>query len=234
MDEHDQHPIISGGRAPDVVPLFLALFLLVLAFFIILVTISTPEKIKSTEVMDSLTSTFRTVLPPTTDPTDFNAKDGDVLAGEQFQERITGIFATYVQVARVEIVQPGRLMRIELPTAAVFAEGTAELRPGTVPLLDRIVASLSARPPGLRFDMELVIGSEPTADGDLPVGQTLQTARAGAFARTLESRGVPPDSLAVGIMAGDPRRLTIWFFVRGAEETRLRFGADDFGRTPAN
>ena len=231
MDDQD-HPVISGGRAPDVIPLFLSLFLLVLAFFIILVTISTLEKVKSNEVMDSLTSTFKTVLPPTTDPTDFNAKDGDVRAGEQFQERVTGIFATHIQVARVEIVQPGRLMRIELSTSALFAENSTELRPTTVPLLDRIVASLSARPPGLRFDMEFVIGSAYADEVDLPVGQTLQMARAGAFARTMASRGVPPDSIAVGLMPGDPERLTIWFFVRGMDETRLRFGAEDFGREP--
>lgn len=228
MDEHDQQAIVTGGRAPDTIPLFLSLFLLVLAFFIILVTISTLEKVKSNEVMDSLSSTFRSVLPPTTDPTDFNAQDGDVLAGQRFQERITDIFATQIQVARVEIVQPGRLMRIELPTRAMFAEGSEELLPSIVPLLDRVVASLSARPPGLRFDMELVIGADAVA-GTLPVAQTLEMARGGAFARAMASRGAPPDSIAVGIMPGDPGRATIWFFVRSEDEARLQFGADDFG-----
>ena len=73
-------------------PVFLGLFLLVLAFFILLVSISTFETVKSTAVMDSLSSTFTTVLPPTSDPTEFNAKDGDIIAGETFQQEITMLF----------------------------------------------------------------------------------------------------------------------------------------------
>lgn len=234
MDDYDQNAITSGGRGPDTVPLFLSLFLLVLAFFILLATISTLEEMKSKEVMDSLSSSFRSVLPPTSDPTDFTAKDGDVLAGERFQERITGLFATQIQAARIKIVQPGRLMRIELPAAAMFEEGTTEIRSSLLPMLDRVVASLSARPPGLRFDMEFVTG-QPYADGvELPVRQTLQMARAGAFARLMASRGAPPDSTAVGLMPGADDRVTIWFFVRGEEESRLRFGAEDFGLGKGN
>lgn len=228
MDEHDQHPVIIGGQSVDMVPLFLSLFLLVLAFFILLVTISQPEKVKSSAVMDSLTSTFKTVLPPNTDPTNFNAKDGDVLAGEQFQGEITDLFTTQIQVAKVEIVQPGRLMRVTLPVRAVFAEGKTDIMPSIVPMLDRIVASLSARPPGLRYDMEFVSGAKYTAGTDLPVRPTLEMSRAGAFARAMLSRGAPPDSIAVGLRPGDPARLTIWFFVRSEDETRLRFGAKDF------
>ena len=67
--------------------LFLSLFLLVFAFFIVLVSISTLEEVKSNAVKDSLTSTFTTVLPPSTDPTEFTSKDGDFLAGQQFQEQ---------------------------------------------------------------------------------------------------------------------------------------------------
>lgn len=225
MDEHDQHPTIIGGEPPNMAQLFLSLFLLVLAFFILLVTISTPEKVKSNQVMDSLTSTFKAVLPPTTDPTNFNAKDGDVLAGEQFQGDISKLFATQMQVAKVEIVQPGRLMRLTLPTDAVFVDGKIDLKPSVVPLLDRIVASLSDRPPGLRFDMEFVIGAKYTSKTNLPVRQTLEMARAGAFARAMSSRGAPPDSIAVGLRPGDPARIVMWFFARSADDTQVQYGA---------
>jgi len=52
------------GSGSSSIFLFLSLFLLVLAFFILLVSISTVENVKSQAVMDSLTSTFTTVLPP--------------------------------------------------------------------------------------------------------------------------------------------------------------------------
>ncbi|MFQ5618935.1 MAG: hypothetical protein ACE5FR_08180 [Rhodospirillales bacterium] len=212
----------SGGST---ISLFLGLYLLVLSFFILLVSISTREDIKTRAVMDSLTSTFRTILPPTTDLTAFSAKEGAVLVGQRFQQQITRIFTTTMRVTRVEIVQPGRLMRLVMPADALFFSGRTEIRPARFPLLDRLVATLSGRPPGLRFDMEFVVGSAYTPDNDLPLRQTLEMARAGAFARAMLARGVPPDSISVGLKPGRREDVVIWFYVRAPEETRLRFGA---------
>ncbi len=211
----------SGGST---VSLFLGLYLLVLSFFILLVSISTREDLKSKAVMDSLTSTFRTILPPSTDLTAFSAKEGEVV-GQRFQEEITKIFTTAMRVIRVEIVQPGRLMRVAMPADSLFLTGDTEIRPARFPLLDRLVATLSGRPPGLRYDMEFVIGSAYTPDNDLPLRQTLEMARAGAFARAMLARGVPPDSISVGLKPGSRGDVVIWFYVRDPEETRLRFGA---------
>ncbi|MCH7864897.1 MAG: hypothetical protein IIC56_06765 [Proteobacteria bacterium] len=223
----DEYPIPAApqydGRSSTVI-VFLSLFLLILAFFIVLVTISTFEKVKSKAVMSSVTTAFTTNLPPRTDPTtDFTAKEGDVLAGQAFQERITGVFATTMQVAKVKIVKPGRMMRAEMPSSAIFFEGEGRIRPNAVPFLDRIVAALSGRPPGLRFDMEFVIGTAYNDDNVLPIGQTLEMARAGAFAREMVSRGAPPDSVSIGLAPGDREQITIRFYVRDLDEIRLGF-----------
>ncbi len=202
--------------------MFLSLFLLVLSFFIILVSISTIADVKSQAVRSSLSSTFRTVLSPSTDPTEFTSLDGDVLAGQQFQETVTGLFSTSLQVAKVEVLRPGKLMRVKLPVSAMFADGATDVRPVAVPILDRVVAVLSSRPPGLRFDMEFVIGSAFAEGTSLPVNQTLETGRAGNLAREMARRGVPPDSVAVGIRPGGTDEITIWFFVRDEAETLLR------------
>ena len=89
--------------------------------------------------------------------------------------------------------------------------------------MDRIVATLSARPPGFRFDMEFIIGSPYLKDNIMPEDQTLEMSRAGEFARSMLSRGVPPDSVSVGINPGDPKKVSIWFYVRSSEDTYLKF-----------
>lgn len=213
----------TGTIAPDIIPVFLGLYLLVLAFFIMLVSISTFETVKSSAVMNSLTSTFTTILPPTSDPTEFNAKDGDIIAGQAFQEEITSLFATAVQVENIEVVQPGRLMRVKFRDNILFLDGKTEVREDQVPLLDKIVASISNRPPGLRIDMEVIMGTDVSDDGMMPIEQTQRTARLGALARTLVSRGAPPDSVAVGLKAGGAGETSMWFWVRGVAETELRF-----------
>lgn len=218
-------PEHSGG--PNTPALFLALFLLVLAFFILLVTISTLEEVKSRSVMDSLTSTFTSIVPPTTDPTKFHSREGEVLNGRQFQDEIRDLFASGLPLSRTEIVHPGRLMRVLVKADRLFLRGQTEIHESQQPFLDRLVAVLSVRPPGLRYDMEFVVGTQLDDAGALPTDQTLEIARAGAFARAMSARGLPPDSLAVGLTDAEPGEISIWFYVRGVDETRLKFQFED-------
>ena len=224
MDEEDAIPqddsTAQGGGS---ITLFLALYLLVLAFFILLVSISTLEKVKSQAVMDSLTSTFAAILPPTSDLTQFASKDGDILAGQVFQSQMTELFSTAVQVIKVEVVQPGRLMRAVLPSDTLFFPATTKIREAQFPLLDRIVATLSGRPPGLRYEMQFVIGSPYAVGTSLPIRGTLETSRASVFVRDMLSRGAPPDSLSVGLKPGDTDEITLWFHVRLRDEERKRW-----------
>ena len=175
--------------------------------------------------MDSLSSTFAPILPPSTDLTSFTAREGEVVAA-QMQSDIEGIFTTAVQVAKVEIISPGKIMRVVLPADSLFFPDTTDIRKGQQPLLDRIVAALSAVPRGMRHDMDFVIGS-PYAEGSvLPTGQTLSMARAGAFARELMNRGMPPGSVSIGLKPGDPGEIVIWFHVRFRDERIFGFGSD--------
>jgi hypothetical protein len=210
-------PVEQDGQRGTVF-VFLSLFVLVLAFFIVLVSISTVEATKSKAVMQSLTSTFTATLPAGTERSDFTAKEGEILGGAAFQEKITGLFATAFQVARVEIVKPGRLMHVELPAGTLFADGEARVRSSAHPFIDRVVAALGARPPGLRFDMEFVIGAGRAPDRMLPVAQSLEMARAGAFAREMLARGAPPASLSIGLQPGPADAVTMRFYVRAGDE----------------
>ena len=198
--------------------LFLALYLIVLAFFILLVSFSTLEDVKSKTAMKSLTATFSTVLP-STDPTALQSEDSSA-AGQAFQEQVTGIFATSLQVAKVEIVQPGKLMRIIVPTEALFQPNESIVRKSQTALLDRIIATLSGRPVGMRHDLELVMGSRFVKDKDLSTERSMELRRADAFVREMLSRGVPPDSVTVGVKPGNPDQIIMWFYVRSIDELR--------------
>lgn len=214
----------SENPGSNTIALFLGLYLLILAFFILLVSMSTRTELRSQAVMDSLTSTFSTLLPPSTDPTTFTTKEGDVLAAQRFQESIAAIFRTAVKVEQITVIQPGRLMRVVLLADSLFFPGQARLRDAQVDLLDRLIVSLSNRPAGLRFDMEFVAGSRIGEGGKLPAGRALPILRAEAFAKAMDAHGGPPDSLAVGLKPGDPEKITLWFYVRNVDEGRLNFG----------
>ncbi|MBT3551426.1 MAG: hypothetical protein HOF70_06805 [Rhodospirillaceae bacterium] len=211
----------TGGHSRSTTIQFLSLYLLVLAFFILLVSISTPENIKSKAVMDSLNSTFASVRQPRTELTVFTSRAGRFIGADEFQDRIDGLFAAALGVEQVEIVAPGRSMRVVMDADALFHSNGAEIREAQIPMIDRIIASLNGRPPGLRFDMEFVVGTEVTGAGELPTGQTLQMARAGSLAREMLARGAPPDTVSIGLRGGAPNKITMWFFTRATDEVDL-------------
>jgi hypothetical protein len=221
---------IKPAPAADTISIFLGLFLLLLAFFILLVSISTVEKVKSLRVMDSVAAAFATILPTSVELRDEATKDANILSGEAFQAEITGIYATQVQVTKVEVVTPGRLMRVVMPSDALFFPGEARLREGQFPFIDRMVAALSGRPAGMRHELEFVIGNALQAERSLPVGETLESRRAVTFVKGVLARGAPPDSVSVGLMPGDPNEVTIWFHTRFTDEADERFSADPAAR----
>jgi hypothetical protein len=112
-------------------------------------------------------------------------------------------------------------MRVTMDADALFLADSTEIREAQIPMVDRIIASLNGRPPGLRYDMEFVIGSGVSAAGELPTGQTLQMARAGSLVREMLARGVPPDTNSIGLQGGATNKITMWFYVRSTDEADL-------------
>lgn len=226
MNDFERMATAKAGGG-NTIALFLGLFLLVLAFFILLVSISTIENVKSREVMNSLSSTFANLVAPVTDPTDFVSAKGEILAPEEFQKRITGVFSTDIAVDRIKVVQPGKVMRIDLQALELFEDGKSILRPGHENLLRRIVSSLKANPNNIRFEMAFLIGNAPAENGDLPTTQTLSVSRAGSFARALIERGAPENTLSVGIRDGAPSDVTIHFYARDEGLALLDFETEE-------
>ena len=102
----------------------------------------------------------------------------------------------------------------------LFKKNSTEIKSLNHHFMDRVIASLSERPPGYHFDMEFIIGSNADSSGygTLPTNQTLEMARAGAFVRSMLERGAPPDTLSVGIRKGSPGSVVLWFYIRSPME----------------
>ncbi len=181
------------------------------------------EEVKSKALMESLSSTFSSVLPPRMDLTAFNATTGDFLAADEFQRQVTGLFSTVVGVVKVDAIQPGRLMRVELDGDSLFELDQDVIREGQYGFMDRLVAALSANPPGLRFEMEFVVPAGWSSKRTLPTDQSLAIRRAGTFARDLLQRGAPPGSVSIGMKGSKAKTIEIWFHIRAKEENRIKF-----------
>ncbi len=189
--------------------LFLSLYLILLAFFIVLNAISTLEEAKTEAATNSLSRTFNSILVRPSDQT-FTSQAGQVLATQEFIAEITRLFETAIQAVQIELVQPGQVLAVSFHPDSLFQYDDTTLRPGRMPMLQRMVASLAAEPPGYSYDMEAIFGL-PGPDAPLPVTPTLAIRRATALARVLEQHGMPPGKLAVGLGPEPPNTLTFYF-----------------------
>ncbi len=216
----------SGQRAlgGETIIIFLGLYLLLCAFFILLNSISTIEEDKSKEVLDSVNNAFKMVGFPATMSEYFTSDIGSYAEASASLVKIGNLVKTAIELAKVKEVKPGQIMKIEVPPDSLFVPGEARFVGAADDLLDSIGLILSRPPPDLRFDVEVVVGSNWILPEDLDKGETLEIARAGAFARELRARGTPEDTTVAGIEYGDPEKIEIFFYVRAADKPRLDFG----------
>ncbi len=87
---------------------------------------------------------------------------------------------------------------IEFGNDILFDYGSAELKPGALPALKRIAATLqSERYNSFNFSIEGHTSDEKFSNSQYPSNWELSSARAAAVARFLESRGIPRVRLKV-------------------------------------
>ncbi|OSQ44041.1 flagellar motor protein MotB [Thalassospira alkalitolerans] len=209
----DDGPTPPSPPANGAVALFLALYLLLLAFFILLNTISTFEEVKTREVQESLSSAFAAILPPTTSLQTVTSLEGPVAAAEATQDKLGSLFKTAIKVVRVQVIQPGTLMEVIMHVDQLFDNNSILIRERQSDFMDQLTEVLSDDGGYSSYEMEMVMGSEVGSKGTVEIENNLQIARAGAFARDLIDRGAPEQHLYVGIDPGaDPFIVTFRFF----------------------
>lgn len=204
---------------------FLGLYLVLLAFFVFLTSISSFEATRSNAVIKSMAKTFAS-------PDAFRAMrpiiaDNELeIEGQELQQSLVDLFGKQVPGTRLETLTPGRVMEATFNAENSFSEDNRSLKPGLAALTRQIAAILRSTPVGGRFKIDVIVGAG-AADGvdDESVGDDRKKAiwRAGAMARSLIAKGSPEGSVAAGIDDGPVGRLRLRFFVRAHDEPTVDF-----------
>lgn len=210
--------VAAAGTGNASLVLMLSLFLLLLVFFIVLnaQTVRRPERTGA--VLASVERSFPdfAIDPRLRDGTDpVASRSGTVFAAERLHE-MGELFATAIAVARVESVEPGRLLEVRLPADALFLPGSATLRPDRQGLIDRIALALRAERPGERMELDALLAIDEGAPSQPPG----PVQRAGALARALTGDGAPAGSVTVGVERGAAGSVRFLFSLRAAGEGR--------------
>ncbi len=216
--ERDDDPPRQGGGT---VALFLSLYLVLLAFFILLVALSDGVSRKSREILDGLNAQFANA--ETGSPTRFVSDLGSVVSPAEFMDRVSGVYEAAIPAARVKVLSPGRLMELDVHVDSLFDHDTEILRPAQRRAFAELVAALSSPPPGLRYVVEASFG---VADPEnlMPVADSRAMRRAAIVARAFTEEGAPPGSVVAALEPGDPLQVRLIFRVQSLAPTARQEG----------
>ena len=179
----------------------LALFLILLSFFIMLVALSQQKAM--------------TFGAGGTRPDGFDAgakivSDGsDALAADLRQRLVP-----HTGDLLVTGIGNGPNLSVHLPTARLFERNSDTVSIAGAAVIEAIALSLTNEIDGRAFELEAVFATP--ADASRP----LITERAGALARELVRRGAPARRIAVGVETAAPDRVRFSFYLRQAALAR--------------
>jgi len=177
----------------------LALFLILLCFFIMLVALS-QQRAKSFGPGGTRPDGFA--------PGPMIISDGSAALAADLRRRLV----PHTGDILVAGLGNGPNLTVALPTARLFERSSARVSPAGSELLEAIAGSLAAELDGRVLELEAVFATPPDAS------RPLINERAGALARELIRRGAPARRIAVGVEAAAPDRVRLSFYLRAAAE----------------
>jgi hypothetical protein len=203
----------------------LGLYLLLLAFFILLVAISKIVETRSAAALDSINSAFSAPHDATIPIAFAPIPSGPIAEVEEFHGGIRAAVDPALPIAETFATDGGRVIRVRVSTNVAFVRDQAALSRAMPPFLDQLVEAMRFSAEGLRAEVELRVGTrdtvEPTSLGDA----ALAIQRAGLLARELVGAGLAPDAIGTGIDT-DLAALELRFALLPSDAARITFEAE--------
>ncbi len=203
----------------------LSLFVMLLAFFIVLSAFSTFDADKVEPVMASLESTFTSVVQAEGDAPSI-IQDPDQGGGEGNSiDRIEALFKAQIPGASYEKNEKDGTMTARLPfdrfltqaleikASDMSAAGPQEISEENL-FLPMLVAVLKTEEEGhvYQMDMLLEIEQNPSVEKNTnPQGLQTDVNRIGQVAQTLQREGVPEHLMSIGLSTGEQGMIHILF-----------------------
>ena len=189
--------------------LLLSLMLILLAFFILLNSLSEFETGRSRAVIESVNRAFNGKIESGDRTPAPSPSLGALPEVEAKLREVAGLFEAIVPSTRVKRIRRAKAVRVELPAAALFRPAGVRLRPGSEVLIQRLARLLARDPPGgpsYGLEVLLGVGAAP-AGGARPVTpdpNSLEVRRAALLAQRLVDEGLPPAVLSIGLLPRQP------------------------------
>jgi hypothetical protein len=179
--------------------LFVSLYLILLAFFIILNSISNQATAKSSATMESVNNTFSNDNP--SPATELDLQSDEVMSAplDDLLTKIQGRFYAEFEIEGRFSNEGGRALQIRFPVNYLFDRGAFELGTARQTFLSDIVSDLNNINAGNKLDVAFLFGTGgEVISKNVTRSQEIAIRRAGALARYLRTQGVRAGQFSTG------------------------------------
>jgi hypothetical protein len=190
----------SEPPASNSIFLFVSLYLVMLAFFILLNTISKVERKKQTDAFKSLSETFS---PGTDDAIPYIqglGNFGGELSATHFFGPVGKLAKEMISLSDADIIETGNTMVLRIPAGTFYVQGSPEIQAKQRAFMNTLADELTKLGDKATITLQMSIGL--AGDGSDQTAVQLPIMRAGNFARVLTSMGVSENAVYVGVIPG--------------------------------
>lgn len=190
----------------------LSLFLLLLAFFIMLNSLAQFEAHRTRAVLGSLSATFN-VSDPDGNSRTLGSFVGHLQAVDDLERDITGLLRTLVGFGSFELIRTGTLLSTSIDNDVIFVDDTSASQ-ALIDLVDPVADLLRAASSEVIIEMTVFVRpSGGKVASARAAAVKAAAARAGAVVRTFTGFGVAARQLVVALEDGDPGQTRFEFRV---------------------
>lgn len=209
--------MLREARRDPTTIMILSLYLLLLAFFILLNNISKVEEARFKAVAGSLQTTFALHGRPTSSPAALTSAIGNVTGEESLEGRLGALVRAELRLASFEVIKPGRLMQLRVHESALFVGSDNKISKTGRRLIDKIATELRNPPRGVQYDVEIRL-SRMRAAGD---GLLNRIRRAAALSQALADAKVRRGTIAGGVEPSGSAEARFLFEIRSETQRPL-------------
>lgn len=211
--EHDDLPTqeLKGDPAEKTAALFVSLYVVVLAFFILLTSNAQMDAEKSQQVMDSVNKAFSMKIE--TDVAPMVQSVGEEVSVTQMFNDLKAQVLSVIELKDKHILQDMRHLEMVIPAKELFNAGETTLRPDRDSMLDRLVKTLIQWRKTYEVNVSVMHGVNSPSRDSLSAESMVEVKRMGNVARFLENQGVPSHFIQVGVLQGKPDLIMLMFAI---------------------
>ncbi len=192
---------------------FVALYFLLLAFFIYLNSISEPAEERIRSVIGSIDVAFKGEQTTPQDDAEIKFKE-DKLGNAVFHAQLKQVYEAAIPLIKSEESRKGDSLRFRVPISQLFAENTSNIRETREELLQDTARVLIKRSSVVPTDMEITMSLENGLPASTELAGDIAVKRLNTLVEGFIDQGVPARNVFVGLAGDGANEVVFQFFIR--------------------